>query len=76
MGSVGQVDGEDRTASGIFARDDFTALGNDETADNGKAQAEAAGPCGVTALPPHFIVWVKTIVELQSRYVSAIKASF
>ena len=26
--------------------------------------------------PPHFIVWVKTIVELQSRYVSAIKASF
>ena len=50
MGDVGQVDGEDRTTVGIFSRDNFTALGDDETADDGKAQAETAGPGRVTAL--------------------------
>lgn len=50
MRSVGQGDGEDRAAAEIFTRDDFTALGDDETADDRKSQAEAAGPRGVTTL--------------------------
>ena len=39
-------------------------------------QGRVGGRCALSPRPKNLIVWVKLIVELQSHYISAIKASF
>jgi hypothetical protein len=50
VGGVGEVNGKDGAAAGVFAGDDLTALRDDEAADDRETEAEAAGAGGVAAL--------------------------